>query len=79
MNYSESKSVIRVHRIRLNPTEAQASYFAQCAGIARFTWNWALNRSRPRAWGVMGYNKLFGNIEKITPASVGSDGVDVSG
>jgi len=34
--------MIRAHRIRLNPTDEQARYFWQCAGIARFTWNWAL-------------------------------------
>jgi putative transposase len=36
--------MLRVHKIKLNPTEAQASYFAQCAGVARYTWNWALAR-----------------------------------
>ena len=34
--------MIRAHRIRLNPTEEQEKFFWQCAGIARFTWNWAL-------------------------------------
>jgi len=32
----------RAHRIRLNPTPEQAAYFWRCAGVARFTWNWAL-------------------------------------
>lgn len=32
----------RAHRIRLNPTPEQEAYFWQCAGVARFTWNWAL-------------------------------------
>jgi len=32
----------RAHRIRLNPTAEQAAYFWRCAGVARFTWNWAL-------------------------------------
>jgi putative transposase len=32
----------RAHRIRLNPTPAQEAYFWRCAGIARFSWNWAL-------------------------------------
>ena len=34
--------MIRAHKIRLNPTTEQATYFAKAAGVARFTWNWAL-------------------------------------
>ncbi len=34
--------MIRAHRIRINPTPEQETYLRQCAGIARFTWNWAL-------------------------------------
>jgi putative transposase len=34
--------VIRPHKIALDPTEAQAIYFARASGIARFSWNWAL-------------------------------------
>lgn len=34
--------MMRAHRIRLNPTAEQAQYFWQCAGVARFTWNWGL-------------------------------------
>src|ERR1700680_3232715 len=34
--------MIRAHKIRLNPTPEQATYFAKAAGVARFTWNWAL-------------------------------------
>ncbi len=30
------------HKIALDPTFKQAEYFAQSAGTARFTWNWAL-------------------------------------
>ncbi len=30
------------HQIRLDPTAAQAQYFRQAAGTARFVWNWAL-------------------------------------
>lgn len=37
---------MRAHKIKLNPTGAQAAYFAQCAGVARYTWNWALARWR---------------------------------
>ena len=34
--------MIKAHKIRLNPTEEQQSYFARAAGTARFVWNWAL-------------------------------------
>ncbi len=34
--------MIRAHKIRLNPTPEQTTYFAKAAGVARFTWNWAL-------------------------------------
>ena len=30
------------HKIRLDPTFKQESYFRQACGVARFTWNWAL-------------------------------------
>lgn len=31
------------HKIRLNPTELDVHYFKKACGVARFTWNWALN------------------------------------
>ncbi|GHO50873.1 hypothetical protein KSX_90360 [Ktedonospora formicarum] len=34
--------MIRAHKIRLHPTEEQKDYFVRAAGVARFTWNWAL-------------------------------------
>ena len=34
--------MIKAHKIRLNPTDEQAVYFAKAAGTARFVWNWAL-------------------------------------
>ena len=34
--------MIRAHKIRLNPTAEQATYFARAAGTSRFVWNWAL-------------------------------------
>src|SRR6266699_156388 len=34
--------MIKAHKIRLQPTPEQASYFAKAAGTARFVWNWAL-------------------------------------
>lgn len=35
--------MIKAHKIRLHPTDEQQVYFAQAAGIARFTYNWALS------------------------------------
>jgi putative transposase len=34
--------MIKAHKIRLHPTDSQASYFAKAAGTSRFVWNWAL-------------------------------------
>jgi transposase len=34
--------MIQAHKIRLNPTPEQATYFAKAAGTSRFVWNWAL-------------------------------------
>ena len=31
------------HKIELDPTQAQARYFAQACGVARFAYNWALS------------------------------------
>ena len=30
------------HKIALDPTNAQRTYFARASGTARFAWNWAL-------------------------------------
>src|SRR5947209_12894456 len=34
--------MIKAHKIRLNPTPEQATYFAKAAGTARYTFNWAV-------------------------------------
>lgn len=34
--------MILAHKIALDPNNAQASYFARAAGVARFAYNWAL-------------------------------------
>jgi putative transposase len=34
--------MIKAHKIRLNPTPKQATYFAKAAGTARFCFNWAV-------------------------------------
>lgn len=36
--------MIRVHKIKLDPNQAQATYFAQACGVARHAYNWALGR-----------------------------------
>ena len=36
--------MLRSHRIRLDPTPSQATYFAKGCGVARFSYNWALAR-----------------------------------
>lgn len=36
--------MIRVHKIRLDPNQAQATYFAKACGVARHAYNWALGR-----------------------------------
>lgn len=33
----------KAHKIKLNPTPEQTSYFYRASGVARFAWNWALN------------------------------------
>lgn len=38
------KTVTRTHKIRLKPKSEHRSYFNQACGIARFTWNWALEK-----------------------------------
>lgn len=35
-------AVLRTHRVRLEPNNVQRSHFQQCAGTARFAWNWGL-------------------------------------
>jgi putative transposase len=34
--------MLRVHKIKLNPNQAQAIYFAKSCGVARHAYNWAL-------------------------------------
>ena len=36
--------MIRVHKIKLDPSQAQAACFAQACGVARHAYNWALGR-----------------------------------
>ena len=34
--------MLRAHKIRLNPTPEQATYFRKATGTARFVYNWGL-------------------------------------
>lgn len=34
--------MILAHKIRLDPNDVQATYFAKACGVARFAYNWAL-------------------------------------
>ncbi len=34
--------MLRAHKIALDPNNTQATFFSQCCGVARFTYNWAL-------------------------------------
>ncbi|KWA83775.1 transposase [Burkholderia ubonensis] len=36
--------MLRTHKIRLVPTDAQVNHLARACGVARFAWNWALAR-----------------------------------
>jgi len=43
--------MIRSHKIRLDPTCKQKTYFSKACGISRFTWNWALARYQEKYEG----------------------------
>ncbi len=34
--------MLRVHKIRLEPTRKQGEYLSKACGVARFAYNWAL-------------------------------------
>ena len=38
--------MLRAHKIRLYPNNAQATYFAKACGTARFAYNWALGKAK---------------------------------
>ena len=40
--------MIKAHKIRLNPTSEQKTYFYRASGVARFAWNWALDEYKRR-------------------------------
>jgi putative transposase len=49
-------TVIKAHKIRLNPTPEQAAYFWRAAGVARFCFN----------WGLAEYNRRLEAKEKVS-------------
>lgn len=59
----------RAHKIRLNPNNAQATYFAKACGCRRFAYNWALAEwqaqyergEKPSAYGL---KKQFNSIKR---------------
>lgn len=67
------------HRICIDPTEAQRSYFARAAGTARRVWNWALAEcQRQYAEGgntnVYAAKRKFNGIKYVDPAWLDADG-----
>jgi putative transposase len=51
-----AQSAIRAHKIRLNPTPEQETYFKKVAGTSRFVFNWGLARwKEQKANGVAEY------------------------
>ena len=71
--------MLLAHRIRLEPDDAQRSYFARAAGTARRVWNWALAEwLRQRAAGekpnAMALKKQFNAIKYHHPDWLDQDG-----
>jgi transposase len=54
--------MIRAHKIRLNPTPEQASYFWRASGTARFVYNWALARWKQKR--AAGLRTSFAELKK---------------
>lgn len=45
MNITSTQSIINLsHKIELDPSNKQKSYFAKACGVSRHAWNWGLNR-----------------------------------
>ncbi|MGB0389427.1 MAG: helix-turn-helix domain-containing protein [Ardenticatenaceae bacterium] len=49
-------TVMKAHRIRINPTPSQEDYFNRASGTARFAYNWGLAR----------WNEMFAAGEKAS-------------
>lgn len=67
---TEAKT-IRAHKIKLNPTAEQAEYFAKCAGIARFCFNWSL--ARWKEIKASGQKASFNEIKKEFRAKIDAE------
>lgn len=63
------KRLLTAHRIALDPSKEQSELFAQCAGIARFSWNWALDRWQ-KAYAA---GKLDPSLPSLSEASLRRD------
>ncbi len=68
---STFNTVVKVHKIRLNPTPEQEVYFRKACGTARFVYNWGLGEwNRHKAdppgekYGVMAIKKDFNAIKR---------------
>ncbi len=54
--------MILAHKIRLKPNQTQLNYFARAAGVARFTYNWAL--SEWKQWYELGEKPSAYSLKK---------------
>ena len=52
--------MLRVHKIRLEPTRKQAEYFSKACGVSRFAYNWALAK----------WERLYEAGEKVSEGSL---------
>lgn len=68
---TETPKTIRAHKIKLNPTAEQAEYFAKCAGIARFCFNWSL--ARWKEIKATGQKASFNDIKKEFRAKIDTE------
>ena len=59
--------MIRAHKIRLNPTEEQRTYFFKAAGTARYAYNWATEQWRSAEGKKPGSLKLKKQFNRIKP------------
>jgi len=62
--------MIKAHKIRLNPTQEQVSYFNRACGVTRFAFNWGLaewkkskEENPDKQCGVMELKKKFNSIK----------------
>jgi putative transposase len=69
---STSNTLVKAHKIRLNPTSEQEVYFRKACGTARFVHNWSLAEwQRHKAeqpgekYGVMAVKKDFNAIKRV--------------